>query len=347
MLVTGGAGFIGSNFVHWVRATHGCRVINLDALTYAGNLDSLRSLEQDPNHIFVQGSVLNRELVANLLAKHQPQIVVNFAAESHVDRSIDNPGQFVETNVMGVQVMLDAARHYLGNAPDQASSFRFLQISTDEVFGSLGATGLFSEDTPYAPNSPYAASKAAADHLARAYHTTFGLPVLLTNCSNNYGPRQFPEKLIPLMIQAALNSKPLPIYGDGMQIRDWLHVNDHCRALCAVLERGEVGRTYAIGGDSEVPNILVVQTICELLDELAPRDDGQSHRINMTHVTDRPGHDRRYAIDASRIKSELGWAPQETFASGLRNTIRWYLDHQDWCQRIASGAYRGERLGLG
>ncbi len=348
VLVTGGAGFIGSNFIHQLRSKSRCRVVNLDALTYAGNPDNLADLASDSGYSFVHGSITDADCVAATLRTHRPVAIVNFAAESHVDRSIDNPLSFVETNVVGVQILLDAAREFTAGLNDaERQKFRFLQVSTDEVFGSLGATGTFSENTHYAPNSPYAASKAAADHLVQATGTTFGLPTLITNCSNNYGPYQFPEKLIPLMIQAALNGRPLPVYGDGMQIRDWLHVSDHCQALWRVLTAGEVGRTYCVGGNSEVPNITVVQTMCDILDDLAPRADGQSHRTSITYVTDRPGHDRRYAIDASRIADELSWEPEQTFRCGLRNTVEWYLANQSWCDRVSSGAYRGERLGLG
>lgn len=345
-LVTGGAGFIGGNFVLLTMQKPDVKVINLDALTYAGNLDTLQPLNDNPNHVFVEGDIRDRDLVRSLLKEHRPDYVVNFAAESHVDRSIDSPGDFILTNVVGAFEMLDGARDYWQSLEGAAKeNFRFLHVSTDEVYGSLGKTGLFTETTPYAPNSPYSASKAGADHLARAYNRTFGMPVLTTNCSNNYGPFQFPEKLIPLVIGKALKGEPLPVYGDGQQVRDWLFVEDHCTAIQRVLEAGTPGEVYNVGGDSEKPNIEVVETICKLLDEMAPDRGPTPHNSLITFVKDRPGHDRRYAIDASKIKNELGWKQGSNFESGLRKTVRWYLDNSEWVERVMSGAYRGERLG--
>lgn len=344
-LVTGGAGFIGGNFVLEAVAS-GHRVVNLDALTYAGNVDTLAPLAGNPDHVFVHGDIGDRALVDRLLAEHRPDAIVNFAAESHVDRSIDGPGAFVQTNVVGTLALLEAARDYWkaleGDARD---GFRFLHVSTDEVYGSLGDTGKFTETTPYAPNSPYSASKAASDHLVRAFHHTYGLPVLTTNCSNNYGPYQFPEKLIPLVIAKAIAGEPLPIYGDGMNVRDWLYVGDHCSAIRAVLQGGRVGETYNVGGDAERPNIDVVNTICALLDERRPREDGKPRNSQVTYVRDRPGHDRRYAIDASKLKSELGWAPAHSFEQGIADTVDWYLGNQPWVQRVLDGSYRLERIG--
>ncbi|WP_332827005.1 dTDP-glucose 4,6-dehydratase [Ramlibacter sp.] len=342
ILVSGGAGFIGSNFVlDWVAAGGG-PVLNLDKLTYAGNLENLRSLEGDARHVFVQGDIGDQKLVGELLARHQPRAVVNFAAESHVDRSIHAPGTFIETNVVGTFRLLEEVRAYWAGLQGSAKEeFRFLHVSTDEVYGSLSAADpAFTEQSRYEPNSPYSASKAASDHLVRAYHHTYGLPVLTTNCSNNYGPYHFPEKLIPLMIVNALAGKPLPVYGDGQQIRDWLYVGDHCSAIRRVLEAGRVGEVYNVGGWNEKPNIEIVQTICALLDQLQPRADGASYREQITYVKDRPGHDRRYAIDARKIERELGWKPQETFETGIRKTVQWYLSHGDWVQRVQSGAYR-------
>ena len=342
ILVSGGAGFIGSNFVlDWVAAGGG-PVVNLDKLTYAGNLENLRSLEGDARHAFVQGDIGDQPLVEQLLARHRPRAVVNFAAESHVDRSIHAPGTFIDTNVVGTFRLLEAVRAYWSGLEGEArENFRFLHVSTDEVYGSLKATDpAFTEENKYEPNSPYSASKAASDHLVRAYHHTYGLPVLTTNCSNNYGPYHFPEKLIPLMIVNALAGKPLPVYGDGQQIRDWLYVGDHCSAIRRVLEAGRVGEVYNVGGWNEKPNIEIVQTVCALLDELKPRADGKSYREQVTYVKDRPGHDRRYAIDARKIERELGWKPRETFETGIRKTVQWYLAHGDWVQRVQSGAYR-------
>jgi dTDP-glucose 4,6-dehydratase len=344
-LVTGGAGFIGGNFVLEAAAS-GVRIVNLDALTYAGNLDTLAPLQGNPGHVFVHGDIGDSDLVARLLAEHRPDAVVNFAAESHVDRSIDGPGAFVQTNVVGTLALLEAVRDYWKSLEGEAKdAFRFLHVSTDEVYGSLGASGRFSEQSPYRPNSPYSASKAASDHLVRAFHHTYGLPVVTTNCSNNYGPYQFPEKLIPLVIAKAIAGEPLPIYGDGMNVRDWLYVGDHCSAIRAVLERGRVGETYNVGGDAERPNIEVVNTICALLDERRPREDGKPRNSQITYVRDRPGHDRRYAIDASKLKSELGWAPAHSFEQGIADTVDWYLDNQPWVQRVLDGSYRLERIG--
>ena len=344
-LVTGGAGFIGGNFVLDAVAS-GIRVVNLDALTYAGNLDTLSPLDGNPDHVFVQGDIGDRALVARLLAEHRPQAVVNFAAESHVDRSIDGPGAFVQTNVVGTFNLLEAAREYYRGLEGEAqAAFRFLHVSTDEVYGSLGDEGKFTEETPYAPNSPYSASKAASDHLVRAYHHTYGLPVLTTNCSNNYGPFQFPEKLIPLVILKALAGDPLPVYGDGRNVRDWLFVKDHCAAIRRVLEAGRIGETYNVGGDAERQNIEVVKAICALLDQRRPRDDGQPRESQITFVKDRPGHDRRYAIDASKIQSELGWQPTVDFEQGMAATVDWYLANEAWVQRVLDGSYRMERIG--
>jgi len=341
ILVTGGAGFIGSNFVlTWIREV-GSPVINLDSLTYAGNRNSLRSLHNDPRHIFVHGDIADEVLVSELLRQHNPAAIIHFAAESHVDRSIVGPDAFIQTNVVGTFSLLQTARSYYSELTGNArETFRFLHVSTDEVYGSLGPDDpAFSETTPYAPNSPYAASKAASDHLVRAYFHTYGLPVLTTNCSNNYGPYQFPEKLIPLMILNSLEGKPLPVYGDGKNVRDWLFVEDHCSAIRAVLERGRLGETYNIGGSSERKNIDVVTTICDLLDELAPNASIGSRRKLISYVTDRPGHDRRYAINAAKLKQELGWEPAERFESGIRKTVEWYLANQDWVENVRSGAY--------
>lgn len=346
LLVTGGAGFIGGNFVHLKMRQGAERVINLDKLTYAGNPDTLAVFRDDPRHVFIEGDIGDQELVGRLLREYQVDAVVNFAAESHVDRSIDGPAAFIETNVLGTFNLLDSVlRYWRELEASRHSGFRFLHISTDEVYGSLGASGRFTETTPYAPNSPYSASKAASDHLVRAWHHTYGLPVLTTNCSNNYGPYQFPEKLIPLMIAKALNGEPLPIYGDGGNVRDWLYVEDHCRAIDLVLEAGRPGEVYNIGGDSERTNLEVVDTLCRLLDEALPDSPHRPHNQLKQFVSDRPGHDRRYAIDATKIRRELGWTPNESFESGLRRTLSWYLDNQDWTQRVTDGSYRGERLG--
>jgi dTDP-glucose 4,6-dehydratase len=345
LLVTGGAGFIGANFVLQGIA-QGFRVINLDKLTYAGNLDTLSSLEGNDRHVFVQGDIGDRDLIAKLLAQYKPDAVVNFAAESHVDRSIDGPAAFVETNVVGTLGLLESSRDYWRGLEGSArDAFRFLHVSTDEVYGSLGPEGMFTETTPYAPNSPYSASKAASDHLVRAFHHTYGLPTLTTNCSNNYGPYQFPEKLIPLIFHKALTGEALPVYGDGRNIRDWLYVGDHCSAIQRVLEAGRIGETYNVGGNAERENIVVVKTICALLDERQPLADGRKRESLITFVKDRPGHDRRYAIDSSKLQNELGWAPSHTFESGIAHTIDWYLANQAWSGRVLDGSYRMERLG--
>jgi dTDP-glucose 4,6-dehydratase len=342
ILVTGGAGFIGSNFVlDWLTLSDEV-VINLDALTYAGNRENLSSLHNNPKHIFVEGDIGNTQFLEKLLKQYQPRAVINFAAESHVDRSIHGPEDFIQTNIVGTFHLLEAVRSYWGNLPTDAKhQFRFLHISTDEVYGSLAEDApAFTEQHRYEPNSPYSASKAASDHLVRSYHHTYGLPVLTTNCSNNYGPYHFPEKLIPLMIVNAIAGKSLPVYGDGQQIRDWLYVKDHCSAIRRVLQAGQVGEVYNVGGWNEKPNIEIVHTICALLDDLRPRSDAQSYREQIITVTDRPGHDRRYAIDASKIERELGWKPAETFESGIQKTVAWYLDNQDWVANVQSGAYR-------
>ncbi|APE97783.1 TPA: dTDP-glucose 4,6-dehydratase [Pseudomonas putida] len=342
ILVTGGAGFIGANFVlDWLAGSDE-PVVNLDKLTYAGNLQTLSSLQGDKRHIFVHGDIGDSELVARLLQEHQPRAIVNFAAESHVDRSIHGPEDFIETNIVGTFRLLEAVRAHWGGLNDQArQAFRFLHVSTDEVYGSLAADEpAFTETHQYQPNSPYSASKAASDHLVRSYHHTYGLPVLTTNCSNNYGPYHFPEKLIPLMIVNALAGKPLPVYGDGQQIRDWLYVKDHCSAIRRVLEAGTTGEVYNVGGWNEKPNLEIVNRVCALLDELRPRGDGKPYAEQITYVTDRPGHDRRYAIDARKLERELGWKPAETFETGIRKTVAWYLDNQEWVQNVQSGSYR-------
>jgi dTDP-glucose 4,6-dehydratase len=342
ILVTGGAGFIGSNFVLDWLAQSTEPVINLDALTYAGNRENLAVLDNDTRHIFVHGDIGDSELVARLLVEHQPRALINFAAESHVDRSIHGPADFIQTNIVGTFRLLEAVRAYYGQLSETVkNAFRFLHVSTDEVYGSLAKDDpAFTETHRYEPNSPYSASKAASDHLVRAYHHTYGLPVLTTNCSNNYGPYHFPEKLIPLCILNALAGKPLPIYGDGQQIRDWLYVKDHCSAIRRVLEAGRLGEVYNVGGWNEMPNLDVVHTLCAILDELRPRADGQPYKNQITYVADRPGHDRRYAIDASKLERELGWKPAETFATGIRKTVQWYLDNQPWVSNVTSGAYR-------
>ncbi|AEF92212.1 dTDP-glucose 4,6-dehydratase [Delftia sp. Cs1-4] len=342
ILVTGGAGFIGANFVlDWLAAGDE-PVLNVDKLTYAGNLKSLESLQGDARHVFVQADIGDGEVLARLLAEHRPRAVVNFAAESHVDRSIHGPEDFIQTNVVGTFRLLEAVRGYWSALDAEAkAAFRFLHVSTDEVYGSLApAAPAFTEDHLYEPNSPYSASKAASDHLVRAWHHTYGLPVLTTNCSNNYGPLHFPEKLIPLMIVNALAGKPLPIYGDGMQVRDWLYVRDHCSAIRRVLEAGRLGDTYNVGGWNEKPNVEIVNTVCALLDELRPKADGTSYSAQITYVKDRPGHDRRYAIDARKLERELGWKPAETFETGIRKTVQWYLDNPEWVADVQSGAYR-------
>ena len=346
ILVTGGAGFIGGNFV--LESVGRFRVVNLDALTYAGNPETLASVSDDPDYDFVEGNIGDGELVGRLLAEHRPTAVVNFAAETHVDRSIDGPAVFVRTNVVDTQALLEAVLdHWRTLEGGEHDAFRFLHVSTDEVYGTLGPTGFFTEDSPYRPNSPYSASKAASDHFVRAYNHTYGLPVLTTNCSNNYGPYHFPEKLIPLMILTALRGGPLPVYGDGQQVRDWLFVKDHCRAIERVLERGVPGEVYNVGGHDERTNLEVVETICALLDEMLPNSPHAPHASLVTFVEDRPGHDRRYAIDAGKIERELGWTPEETFVSGMKKTVRWYLENRAWCENVVSGGYRQERLGLG
>ncbi len=346
LLVTGGAGFIGGNFVLAALRQPGMRVINLDKLTYAGNLDTLAALRGNPQHVFVRGDIGDRALVARLLAEHAVDALLNFAAESHVDRSIDGPAEFVQTNVVGTLALLEAARDYWKALPlEKQDGFRFLHVSTDEVYGSLGPLGAFTETTPYAPNSPYSASKAASDHLVRAFQHTYGLPTLTTNCSNNYGPYQFPEKLIPLTIQKALHGEPLPVYGDGRNVRDWLYVGDHCAAIRRVLEAGRVGETYNIGGNAEHENIQVVRAICALLDARRPLADGRRRESLISFVKDRPGHDRRYAIDAGKLQRELGWAPAHDFEHGLARTVDWYLENQPWVARVLDGSYRMQRLG--
>jgi dTDP-glucose 4,6-dehydratase len=342
ILVTGGAGFIGSNFVLDWLAKSNETVVNIDKLTYAGNLENLAGLQGNPHHVFVQGDFGDQDLIKQLLADHQPRAVLNFAAESHVDRSIHGPEEFVQTNIVGTFRLLECVRAYFGGLQGEAkAAFRFLHVSTDEVYGSLAKTDpAFTENNKYEPNSPYSASKAASDHLVRAYHHTYGLPVLTTNCSNNYGPFHFPEKLIPLMIVNAQAGKPLPVYGDGQQIRDWLYVKDHCSAIRRVLEAGTVGEVYNVGGWNEKPNLDIVHTVCALLDELKPRADGKPYKEQITYVTDRPGHDRRYAIDARKIEQQLGWRPAETFESGIRKTVQWYLANPDWVDHVQNGSYR-------
>jgi dTDP-glucose 4,6-dehydratase len=348
ILVTGGAGFIGANFVLAQRQQAQQSIVTLDKFTYAGHSETLASLANDPEHRLVRGDIGNRTLLATLLAEHQPEAIVNFAAETHVDRSIDGPDAFVQTNVVGTFNLLESARVYWRELPpERQQRFRFLHVSTDEVFGSLGPTDpAFSETTPYAPNSPYSASKASSDHFVRAYFHTYGLPTLITNCSNNYGPYQFPEKLLPLMILNALSGKPLPVYGDGLNIRDWLFVQDHCRAIARVLDAGTPGETYNVGGGAERPNIWIVQQICSILDELCPDSPRRPHANLITYVADRPGHDRRYAIDFSKIQRELGWAPQESIESGLQKTVAWYLANQDWCAAVSGDRASAQRLGL-
>jgi len=342
ILVTGGAGFIGANFViDWLSASSE-PVVNFDKLTYAGNLENLAALKNDKRHIFVRGDIGDQDAVARVLEEHKPRAILNFAAESHVDRSIHSPGEFIQTNIVGTYRMLEAVRTHVGAmSAGEKDAFRFLHVSTDEVYGSLSFEApAFTEEHTYQPNSPYSASKAASDHLVRAYHHTYGLPVLTTNCSNNYGPYQFPEKLIPLMIHNALTGKALPVYGDGLNVRDWLYVGDHCSAIRAVLERGKIDETYNVGGWNEKSNIDVVHTLCDILDAEKPRSDGASYRTQITFVPDRPGHDRRYAIDATKIDRELGWKPKETFETGIRRTVRWYLENQAWVHNVTSGAYR-------
>jgi len=342
VLITGGAGFIGANFVLDWMANSDEKIVNLDKLTYAGNLESLASLKNNPQHVFVHGDIGDVALLPKLLAEHKPRAVLNFAAESHVDRSIHGPGEFIETNIVGTFRLLESVRGYWhGLSAEAQTQFRFLHVSTDEVYGSLAPQDpAFTERHQYEPNSPYSASKAASDHLVRAWHHTYGLPVVTTNCSNNYGPLHFPEKLIPLMIVNALAGKPLPVYGDGMQVRDWLYVKDHCSAIRRVLEDGRLGETYNVGGWNEKPNIEIVNTVCALLDELRPRADGASYSTQISYVKDRPGHDRRYAIDARKLEKDLGWKPAETFETGIRKTVAWYLENTEWVAHVQSGAYR-------
>ena len=348
ILITGGAGFIGSAVIRYLINNENDTVYNIDKLTYAGNLDSLVDVESNARYQFEKVDICDANALTKVFEKFQPDAVMHLAAESHVDRSIDGPAEFIQTNIVGTYQLLEVARQYWMTLPnDQKDSFRFHHISTDEVYGDLpSTTDLFTEQTPYAPSSPYSASKASSDHLIRAWHRTYGLPVVITNCSNNYGPYHFPEKLIPLVILNALDGKPLPIYGNGQQIRDWLYVEDHARALYAVLTKGKIGETYNIGGHNEKKNIEVVNAICELLDEIQPRADQNSYKAQIIFVKDRPGHDLRYAIDASKIKDELGWVPQESFESGLRKTVIWYLTHREWCERIQNGNYQRERLGV-
>lgn len=348
IIITGGAGFIGSEVARQLLQSSGARVLVLDKLTYAGNLDSLAPVSDSSNYEFVQADICDEEAIPKIFADFKPDAIMHLAAESHVDRSIDGPGEFIKTNVVGTSNLLQASLSYWkGLSEEGQKAFRFHHISTDEVYGTLGATGLFTEETPYSPNSPYSASKASSDHLVRAWHETYGLPILITNCSNNYGPYHFPEKLIPLVTLNALDGKDLPIYGKGDQVRDWLYVGDHAKALLTVLNKGKVGETYNIGGHNEMQNIQVVKTICSLLDQLKPREDGQAYEKQITFVADRPGHDLRYAIDASKIERELGWTPEESFETGLRKTVQWYLDNEAWWSRVRSGEYQGQRLGLG
>lgn len=347
ILVTGGAGFIGSNLVRLLLAKTTHEVINVDALTYAGNLESLQDVEDHQRYTFIQGTICDSTLIANIFEQYQPGAVMHLAAESHVDRSIDGPAVFVETNIQGTFSLLEASlRYWRTLSAEKQGTFRFLHVSTDEVYGSLGKEGYFTEETAYAPNSPYSASKAASDHLARAYFHTYGLPVLISNCSNNYGPYQFPEKLIPLMLLNALAGKNLPVYGDGSNVRDWLYVEDHCRGLLCVLEKGRLGEKYNIGGHNEKTNLEIIHEICRILDEIKPRSNGEKYANQIAFVQDRPGHDKRYAIDAGKMQRELSWAPVETFETGILKTIQWYLANESWCQHVLDGSYRGERLGI-
>jgi dTDP-glucose 4,6-dehydratase len=347
ILVTGGAGFIGSALVRHLIGGTRHEVVNLDKLTYASSLESLQSVSKDPRYRLERADIADANALERIFREHQPDAVMHLAAESHVDRSIEGPSEFIQTNIVGTYRLLEAALAYYRQLPEpRKAAFRFHHVSTDEVYGSLGPTGLFTEETPYAPNSPYSASKAASDHLARAWHHTYGLPVVMTNCSNNYGPYQFPEKLIPLMILNAMEGKPLPVYGKGQNVRDWLYVDDHVRALVLVLERGRLGQEYNVGGNSEKQNIEVVRELCALLDELLPQSRHRPHANLVTYVQDRPGHDARYAIDAGKIRRELGWEPRETFATGLRKTVQWYLENRAWCEAVQGRGYRRERLGL-
>ena len=344
MLVTGGCGFIGSNFVRYVLdQADEYKIVNLDKLTYAGNINNLNGIDETRYH-FVEGDICNQKLVKSLFENENPAVLVHFAAESHVDRSIDGPADFIETNVVGTLTLLEEARNFVENGSND--NFRFIHVSTDEVYGSLGQKGKFTEQTAYDPSSPYSASKAGSDHLARAWHRTYGLPVLITNCSNNYGPYQFPEKLIPLMIINCLHEKPLPVYGEGVNVRDWLFVLDHCDAISSVLSKGQVGETYNVGGNNEIQNIQVVKMICGILDEIFPRSNGSSYNDLISFVKDRPGHDFRYAIDAGKIERDLCWRPRETFETGLRKTLTWYLENRKWWENIRNNTYRQERLGV-
>ena len=347
--VTGGCGFIGSNFIQLIHASiPDAQIINLDKLTYAGNPANLSDIETSERYHFVKGDICDATVVAKIFNDYKPGFIVNFAAESHVDRSITGPGEFIKTNILGTYTLLNQSLEYFNLLSDTAKkAFRFHHVSTDEVYGSLDKHGYFTEQTPYDPSSPYSASKASSDHLARAWHRTFGLPVLITNCSNNYGPYQFPEKLIPLMILNCLDGKSLPVYGDGQNVRDWLYVEDHCEAILHVIKMGTVGETYNIGGNNEIRNLEIVETICDILDKIQPSGDGNTYRKQITFVKDRPGHDFRYAIDAGKIKNELGWVPKHTFGTGIHDTINWYLENDEWCQHVLDGSYQGERLGLG
>ncbi len=347
IVVTGGAGFIGSALIRFLLRETDATVVNVDKLTYAGNLESLDSVSGLPGYSFEQVDICDADAMARIFHDYQPSAVMHLAAESHVDRSIDGPAQFIETNLVGTYTLLESARKYWDAVKADGRQFRFLHVSTDEVYGTLGEDGLFTEETNYKPNSPYSASKAGSDHLVRAWHHTYGFPVVTSNCSNNYGPYQFPEKLIPVVILNALAGRPIPVYGEGKNIRDWLYVDDHARALYTVMTEGREGETYNIGGHNEKTNLEVVQTICEILDAMTPSETLDSYKSLITFVADRPGHDQRYAIDASKIEHELGWVPAESFDSGLQKTVRWYLDNQDWCNRVVDGSYRGERLGLG
>ena len=346
--ITGGCGFIGSNFIHHlIKYELAGQIVNLDKLTYAGNKDNLSTIEGNDSYHFVEGDISNQEVVNKILQKYKPDIIVNFAAESHVDRSIDSPLEFIQTNVVGTLNLLQESKEWLKNEDSKKRErFRFIQISTDEVYGSLGKTGKFLEDTPYDPSSPYSASKASSDHIARSWYKTYDFPVLITNCSNNYGPYQFPEKLIPLTIINAISGKRLPVYGNGLNVRDWLYVDDHCKAIQTVVEKGELGETYNVGGNNEVANIKIVETICKILDNEIPLDNGKLHKEKIKFVSDRPGHDYRYAIDASKIKKELGWEPKESFETGIQKTILWYLENQNWWGKIQKLKYKQERLGI-